>query len=129
MSAINLHKTGHTFSAYDGCPAGHLRSSAHCSKMQTFLPYGILLVGNARAKASSYKEDHLMATITGTVKFFNTTKGFGFISPEGGGKDAFVHISAVQQSGLQGLYENDKVTYDIESGRDGKESAVNLTLL
>ena len=67
-----------------------------------------------------------MATITGTVKFFNTTKGFGFISPEGGGKDAFVHISAVQQSGLQGLYENDKVTYDIESGRDGKESAVNL---
>lgn len=70
-----------------------------------------------------------MATITGTVKFFNTTKGFGFISPENGGKDAFVHISAVERSGLQGLYENDKVTYDIESGRDGKESAVNLTLL
>lgn len=70
-----------------------------------------------------------MAANTGTVKFFNTTKGFGFISPENGGKDAFVHISAVQQSGLQGLYENDKVSYDIESGRDGKESAVNLTLL
>ncbi|MGB3335677.1 MAG: cold-shock protein [Devosia sp.] len=70
-----------------------------------------------------------MGNITGTVKFFNTTKGFGFISPEGGGKDAFVHISAVQQSGLQGLYENDKVTYDVEKGRDGKESAVNLTLL
>ena len=70
-----------------------------------------------------------MALITGTVKFFNTTKGFGFISPENGGKDAFVHISAVQRSGLQGLYENDKVTYDIESGRDGKESAVNLKLL
>lgn len=70
-----------------------------------------------------------MATITGTVKFFNTTKGFGFISPENGGKDAFVHISAVQRSGLQGLYENDKVTYELEVGRDGKESAVNLTLL
>jgi CspA family cold shock protein len=70
-----------------------------------------------------------MASITGTVKFFNTTKGFGFISPEGGGKDAFVHISAVERSGLQGLYENDKVTYDIESGRDGKESAVNLSLV
>ncbi|MHA6690117.1 cold-shock protein [Devosia sp. A449] len=70
-----------------------------------------------------------MAVITGTVKFFNTTKGFGFISPEGGGKDAFVHISAVQRSGLQGLYENDKVTYELETGRDGKESAVNLTLL
>ncbi|WP_193335262.1 cold-shock protein [Devosia beringensis] len=69
-----------------------------------------------------------MAT-TGTVKFFNTTKGFGFISPEDGGKDAFVHISAVQRSGLQGLYEGDKVTYELETGRDGKESATNLTLL
>ena len=70
-----------------------------------------------------------MSVITGTVKFFNTTKGFGFISPENGGKDAFVHISAVQLSGLQGLYENDKVTYELETGRDGKESATNLTLL
>ena len=70
-----------------------------------------------------------MALITGTVKFFNTTKGFGFISPENGGKDAFVHISAVQRSGLQGLYENDKVTYELETGRDGKESATNLTQL
>ena len=70
-----------------------------------------------------------MAVITGTVKFFNTTKGFGFISPEGGGKDAFVHISAVQRSGLQGLYEGDKVTYELETGRDGKVSATNLTLL
>jgi CspA family cold shock protein len=70
-----------------------------------------------------------MATITGTVKFFNTTKGFGFISPESGEKDAFVHISAVQRSGLQGLYEGDKVTYELETGRDGKVSATNLTLL
>jgi CspA family cold shock protein len=70
-----------------------------------------------------------MAAINGTVKFFNTTKGFGFISPENGGKDAFVHISAVQRSGLQGLYENDKVTYELETGRDGKESATNITLL
>jgi CspA family cold shock protein len=66
---------------------------------------------------------------TGTVKFFNTTKGFGFISPENGEKDAFVHISAVQRSGLQGLYEGDKVTYELETGRDGKVSATNLTLL
>ena len=70
-----------------------------------------------------------MALITGTVKFFNTTKGYGFISPDNGEKDAFVHISAVQRSGLQGLYENDKVTYELETGRDGKESATNLTLL
>jgi len=70
-----------------------------------------------------------MASINGTVKFFNTTKGFGFISPDNGDKDAFVHISAVQRSGLQGLYEGDKVTYELETGRDGKISATNLTLL
>jgi CspA family cold shock protein len=70
-----------------------------------------------------------MATINGTVKFFNTTKGFGFIQPESGDKDAFVHISAVERSGLQGLYEGDKVTYELETGRDGKISACNLTLV
>ncbi|UJW84733.1 cold-shock protein [Devosia sp. SL43] len=71
-----------------------------------------------------------MASINGTVKFFNATKGFGFIAPDAGGdKDAFVHISAVERSGLQGLYEGDKVTYELETGRDGKISATNLTLL
>lgn len=70
-----------------------------------------------------------MAAITGTVKFFNTTKGFGFISPENGEKDAFVHISAVQRSGLDGLYEGDKVSFELETGRDGKVSASNLTLI
>jgi CspA family cold shock protein len=70
-----------------------------------------------------------MAAINGTVKFFNTTKGFGFISPDNGEKDAFVHISAVQRSGLQGLYEGDKVSFELETGRDGKVSAANLTLL
>lgn len=70
-----------------------------------------------------------MSSITGTVKFFNTTKGFGFISPDNGEKDAFVHISAVQRSGLQGLYEGDKVTFELETGRDGKVSASNLTLV
>lgn len=69
-----------------------------------------------------------MSTITGTVKFFNTTKGYGFISPENGEKDAFVHISALQRSGLQGLNEGDKVTYELETGRDGKVSAANVAL-
>ena len=63
----------------------------------------------------------------GTVKWFNSTKGFGFIEPEAGGKDVFVHISAVQRSGLQGLDDGQKVTYELEAGRDGRESAVNLT--
>jgi CspA family cold shock protein len=67
--------------------------------------------------------------INGTVKFFNSTKGFGFIAPDGGDKDAFVHISAVERSGLNGLYEGDKVTYELETGRDGKMSATNLTLV
>jgi len=62
-----------------------------------------------------------------TVKFFNTTKGYGFIQPDGGGKDVFVHISAVEKAGLDGLRECDKVTYDMISER-GKESARNLRL-
>jgi CspA family cold shock protein len=64
----------------------------------------------------------------GTVKWFNATKGFGFIAPATGGKDVFVHISAVERSGLSSLNDNQKVTFDVESGRDGRESAVNLAL-
>ena len=64
----------------------------------------------------------------GTVKWFNATKGFGFIEPEGGNKDVFVHISAVERSGLTGLKDGQKVTFDIQSGRDGRESAENLAL-
>jgi CspA family cold shock protein len=65
----------------------------------------------------------------GTVKWFNTTKGFGFIAPDEGGKDVFVHISGVERSGLTGLADNQKVTYDVEAGRDGRESAVNIVLV
>ena len=64
----------------------------------------------------------------GTVKWFNTTKGFGFIQPETGGKDVFVHISALERSGLTGLAEDQKVTFDVEAGRDGRESATNIAL-
>ena len=65
---------------------------------------------------------------TGTVKFFNNDKGYGFITPENGGGDAFVHITAVQAAGLRDLREGDKVNYELETGRNGKESAVNLSM-
>jgi CspA family cold shock protein len=67
--------------------------------------------------------------IEGTVKFFNTTKGFGFIQPNDGSKDAFVHISAVERSGLSTLSEGQKVSYELQTGRDGKVSATNLRAL
>jgi len=64
--------------------------------------------------------------ISGKVKFFNTTKGFGFIQPDEGGQDAFVHISAVERSGLSTLVEGQAVSYDLEKGRDGRTSAINI---
>jgi cold shock protein len=62
----------------------------------------------------------------GTVKWFNPTKGFGFIQPEDGSKDVFVHISAVERAGLGNLNEGQKVSFDLERGQQGKVSAVNL---
>jgi CspA family cold shock protein len=63
---------------------------------------------------------------TGTVKWFNAQKGFGFIVPDDGTKDVFVHISAVERSGIGNLHEGQKLSFDLESGRQGKVSAVNL---
>ncbi len=66
---------------------------------------------------------------TGTVKWFNTTKGFGFIAPDDGGKDIFVHISAVEKAGLTSLRDNQKVQYELSDGRDGRASASDLVTL
>jgi CspA family cold shock protein len=62
----------------------------------------------------------------GTVKWFNATKGFGFIQPQDGSKDVFVHISAVERAGMRTLNEGDKISYEVQAGRDGKSSAENL---
>ena len=66
---------------------------------------------------------------TGTVKWFNPTKGFGFIEPSDGSKDAFVHISAVERAGLNSLNEGQKVPYEIQAGQNGKSSAENLSII
>ena len=65
----------------------------------------------------------------GTVKWFNPTKGFGFIQPEDGSKDAFVHISALERAGLSGLSDGQKISYELVAGRDGKMSAENLQVV
>jgi CspA family cold shock protein len=73
----------------------------------------------------AYPQEHLMPT--GTVKFFNTQKGFGFIQPLDGGKDVFVHISAVERAGMRTLSEGQKVNYEIVTER-GKQAAGNLSM-
>ncbi len=66
---------------------------------------------------------------TGTVKWFNSNKGFGFIQPEDGSKDVFLHVSAVERAGLQSPADGQKVEYELESGRDGRSSAGNLSYI
>jgi CspA family cold shock protein len=104
------------------------------SRFRTFSPHGIAaeFLWQARAVGCGLfidlrreeKERFVMAI--GTVKWFNTQKGYGFIQPDDGSKDVFVHITAVEQAGIGHLNEGQKLSYELEAGRDGKSSAVNL---
>ncbi len=80
-----------------------------------------------RAESTRLLRDTTMTT--GIVKWFNSAKGFGFIEPEDGSKDAFVHISAVERAGLSSLNEGQKVSFELQPGRDGKSSAENLSVI
>jgi cold shock protein len=80
----------------------------------------------ARSRVADMTGDITMAN--GTVKWFNATKGFGFIAPAGGSKDVFVHITALERAGIRSLPDGQAVTYDLEQDRNGRESAVNLAL-
>lgn len=124
LAVLATDMKGHTFQ-----PRGDLISPALPvawlpSDFANVCPSGMSPLGNSLAQSRTRN-----AKVTnGTVKFYNSTKGFGFITPDSGGKDAFVHVSALERSGISGLTDGLKVTYDLERGRDGRESAINLQL-
>jgi cold shock protein len=80
--------------------------------------------GPTHSRVGSEETEHWMPT--GVVKWYNPTKGFGFIAPDGGGKDVFVHVSAVERAGHGDPQEGDRISYDLQKGRDNRESATNL---
>jgi CspA family cold shock protein len=89
-------------------------------------PFSFSPLAAPAGRTSVRPNEGKIAMITGTVKFFNADKGYGFIAPEGGGPDAFVHISAVERAGMRTLDRDQRVSYELETDRRGKTSAVNL---
>lgn len=98
----------------------------NCHKSFLALYLKIAITHNFNNYALNIEQRKGSKMATGTVKWFNPTKGFGFIAPEGGDKDVFVHISAVQAAGMSSLEPDQKIQYELEDGKDGKVSAGNL---
>lgn len=96
-----------------------------CASGRRAGPYPFLKSTTLRTFAGRSSLRRLVLS-SGTVKWFNPTKGYGFVQPSDGSKDVFVHISAVERAGMKTLNEGQKVTYDLERGQQGKTSAVNL---
>jgi CspA family cold shock protein len=86
-------------------------------------------MGEVFANTRTHATEGTTTMATGTVKWFNTTKGYGFIQPDEGGKDAFVHISAVERAGLRSLNDGQRLSYELVAGRGGREAAENLVLM
>jgi cold shock protein len=101
-------------------------NSTFCSLAASVCDRDVTEPGHRKTWVADKTGDITMAN--GTVKWFNSTKGFGFIAPANGGKDVFVHISAMERAGIRALPDGQAVTFDIEAGRDGRESAINLAL-
>jgi CspA family cold shock protein len=98
-------------------------------KRRTCSPFDVVVDPAARFRAAAYSrpyEGRNTKMAIGTVKWFNAQKGYGFIQPEDGSKDVFVHISAVERAGLGNLHEGQKLSFELERGQQGKTSAVNL---
>ena len=114
------------------CRSGFVLSKYPLTRLAWLTP-DIVIVTPDRAIADRAARDPTLVRgktmATGTVKWFNSIKGYGFIQPEDGSKDAFVHISAVERAGLGGLNEGQKVSYDLQPGQNGKSSAENLTIV